>query len=166
MRTSRLQSLAIAFAACAATSNAFAASPPKQLFNKTITVGFSISAPGQSGTLNIQRKIYVSDKGRIFVRGQRTAGSSSDSNFVDPGGYQYSNGAIRGVYKMADHANLLTITFDPAFQSCDATLTFGKVSGSTYKMTAPNGKTVESVTPPNYSKPSCAISEGNPFPQG
>lgn len=162
MRVSRLQCLSLA--ACAVSSSAYAGTPPKQLFNKTITVGFAVSAQGQGGTLQVQRKIYVSEKGRIFVRGQRTAGNSGDTNYVGPGGYQYSNGVIKGVHQMADFANLLTITFDPSFSSCDATLAVGKL-GSTYTSVAPGGKTTQAATPPMYSKPSCAISEGNPFPQ-
>lgn len=160
----RLFIICMAISAAFGLSPAIAASPPKQLHNKTITVGFAVSAQGQGGTLQVLRKIYVSDKGRIFVQGQRTAGNSGDTNYVGPGGYQYSNGAIKGVHQMADFANLLTITFDPAFQTCDATLAVGKV-GRTYTSIAPNGKTTQSFTPPSYSKASCAISEGNPFPR-
>lgn len=46
------------------------------------------------GVLSVQWLIDVSTKGRIFVRGTRTGGSSSDRNDVAPGDYRYEAGRI------------------------------------------------------------------------
>ena len=145
----------------AASTAALAADAPPQLRNKTITVTFSLT--GQAGTLGVQRLIYVSNKGRIFVRSSRSTGNAGDTKDVALGTYRYESGRIVGFFTMAQHANQLTVRFDPAFQSCDASLVFGKATGGAYRLTAPNGVTNVQDRPPAVSGVSCSIREGNPL---
>jgi len=161
--TRTISNLCIALTLAATTTHALAASAPPQLYNKTITVSFSLTSRGAPGSLAVQRLIYVSSKGRIFVRGSRSTRAASDSADVAAGAYRYEGGRIIGHYTMADHANQLTITFDPGFQSCNASLRFGKSSGKSYRTTAPGGMTTVSDTAPAVSGLSCSIRDGNPF---
>src|SRR5689334_9002993 len=118
--------LAIALASVVWASTASAAAPPTQLLDKTIVVLFGVQWPGAPGALSVQRQIYVSSKGRIFVRGTRSAGGATDSNDVSVGTYRYEAGRIVGYYTIASGANQITISFDPGFRSCTAALQFGR----------------------------------------
>ena len=118
----------------AASTQASEANVPVELYSKTIVISFSLIPPpgagsAQPGPLAIQRLIYVSSKGQVFVRGSRSAGTASDSKDVSPGTYRYEGGRIVGFYTMASHANQIAIRFDPGFQSCNASMQFGKSGG-------------------------------------
>jgi len=76
LRRRNVPDCAVGFAAFVLGSSAGAATPPAQLLNKTV-VAFSVMWPGAPGPLSVQRLIYVSSKGRIFVRGTRAGGSAS-----------------------------------------------------------------------------------------
>jgi len=146
-------------------ASARAATPPAQLLNKTVVVAFSVMWPGAPGPLSVQRMIYVSTKGRIFVRGTRSGGNNGDSNDVAPGNYRYEGGRIVGQYKLATGANQITVSFDPAFASCSATLQYGRPGGEAYRGTGPDGATRTTNAAPNVSGVSCSIRDGNPFGQ-
>ena len=148
-------------AVVAVCAPAYAADAPPQLHNKTITVTFSLT--GDAGTLGVQRLIYVSNKGRIFVRSSRSTGNAGETKDVPLGTYRYESGRIVGFFTMAQHANQLTVRFDAAFQSCEASLVFGKATGGAYKLTAPNGVTNVQARPPSVSGISCSIRDGNPL---
>lgn len=154
-----------ALTSLAVATQADAAPPPVQLLNKTIAVTFSLAWPGNPGSLSVQRMIYVSTKGRIFVRSTRSTGNAADTNDVSPGTYRYEGGRIVGVYKLQSGANQITINFDPAFTSCTAALQFGRPSGESYRHTVPTGATVTANTTPTASGFSCSIRDGNSFSQ-
>jgi hypothetical protein len=149
----------------ATAPSASAATPPQQLFNKTILVSFSIMWSSAPGPLSVQRQIYVSSNGRIFVRGTRSTGRAADSNDVSLGTYRYEGGRIVGYYKLNTGANQITVSFDPSFTTCTAALQFGRPSGESYRGTAPDGVTRTSSTAPTASGVSCSIRDGNPFGQ-
>jgi hypothetical protein len=144
-------------------SVANAADAPAQLYSKTITVSYSATLGG--GTLAAQRIIYVSSKGRIFVRRTRGSGGASDSKDVNLGNYSYSGGRIIGYQPMGSGAQQTTISFDPSFRTCNASLRYGKSFGQPYRVVVPNGKTYSSDSAPTVSGISCAIKDGNPFGQ-
>jgi hypothetical protein len=148
-------------------SVANAADAPPQLYNKTITVSYTASM--NAGTLAAQRIIYVSSKGRIFVRRTRSGGGASESKDLRLGNYSYSGGRIIGYLDFSrsgfggSGAQQMTISFDPSFRTCNASLRYGKSSGQPYRVVVPNGKTYSSDSAPTVSGISCAIKDGNPF---
>jgi hypothetical protein len=146
---------------CATAANA--ANAPAQLYSKTITVSYSSTIGG--GTAAVQRVIYVSSKGRIFARGLRSGAGSSDSKDESLGTYSFSGGRIIGYHELraGSGAAQVTISFDPSFRTCNASLRFGKSSGQPYQSRAPNGRTYSSDRPPIISGLGCAIKDGNPF---
>jgi hypothetical protein len=146
---------------CATAANAENA--PTQLYNKTITVSYSSTLNG--GTMAAQRVIYVSSKGRIFVRRERSYGGASDSSDIPLGNYSYSGGRIVGFQPLLEGsgAQQITISFDQSFSSCSASIRYGKSSGQPYQVRVPNGKTVSSDKAPTVSGLSCTIKDGNPF---
>lgn len=131
---------------------------PAALRNKTVAVSFSLS--DGAGSVSIQRQIMISSAGKITVRSFRSTGSVSDSPSQPSGNYRFSGGRIVGVFTMADHANQLTVTFDPGFQSCSANLAFGKTAGRAYRTTSPAGVTTVSNNAPRVSGLSCSIRDG------
>lgn len=151
----------VAFASLVLVSSAGAATPPAQLLNKTVVVAFSVMWPGSPGALSVQRMIYVSTKGRIFVRGTRSGGSSSDSNDVAPGDYRYEGGRIIGHYRLNTGANQIPVSFDPGFTSCSAVLQYGRPGSEAYRGTGPDGATRTTNAAPNVSGVSCSIRDGN-----
>jgi hypothetical protein len=146
---------------CVTVANA--ANAPAQLYNKTITVSYTASMGG--GTLGARRTMYVSTKGRIFVRRTRAGGGAFDSKDVNLENYSYSSGRIVGyhVFPEGGGGQQVTISFDPSFHTCTASLRYGKSAGQPYRIRVPNGKIFSSDTPPTISGIVCAITDGNPF---
>jgi hypothetical protein len=150
---------------------------PAQLYGKTITVSASVSvnAVAEDGTTanrprQVQRTIYISSKGRIFSRAQRQAGRNSDT--VDRGpretanSFRFDGNRLIGVnLRFLSGAAQLVVNFDSGFQSCTASITFGRESGRPFKFKGLNGKTYTATGTPTASSPSCSIRDGNPFAQ-
>jgi hypothetical protein len=163
--------LALAPAMFAAT--AWAANAPPQLYNKAITVAWinSVNATAEDGTvghgLSHQRVIYISSKGNVFARSNRSGGRLYDSKDRGPdetaGTYSFQGGHLVGFLKMLGGASLLTVSFDSGFQSCTATIQFGRSGGEDYKTIAPNGKTYTIHGAISASTPTCSMRDGNPF---
>jgi hypothetical protein len=57
----------------------------------------------------------------------------------------------------------LTITFDPSYSSCSASVAYGRESGRAVTFTGLNGKTYTMEGKPSVSTVSCSIRQGNPF---
>ena len=157
-----------------AATPALAASAPAQLQNKTITVSWTTSAnltapDGRQAnrSMAVSRIIYVSSQGRVFVRTSRNTGVGSDSTDRGPGEtagtYRFEGGRIVGFNKMFGGANLVSISFDGNFQSCNASVQVGRSAGEGYKTKAPNGQVYAISGTPTYSGVSCSIKSGNPF---
>lgn len=176
----RIARFCLLTAAVMYSAMAMAANMPPQLYNKAITVAFntssnSVAEDGSIGHgLSHQRIIYISSKGNVFVRNSRTGNmrnragrAASDDKDVAPeqtgGTYSYQGGRIVGFVKMLGGANLMTISFDPSFQSCTAAIQFGRSNGEEYKTKAPNGKIYTVQGAVTASTPTCSMRDGNPF---
>lgn len=164
----------LALAALAAAAIAPAAAAPSQLANKTITVSWTATASGtaEDGSpitrpLVVQRVIYVSSKGRVFVRSNRSAGNIADSSDKGPevtgGTYRVEGGRIVGFSKMQGGAVQIAVTFDSSLQSCSLNVQVGRSSNEPYKTKAPNGKIYTLRGTPSLSAMNCSIRDGNPF---
>jgi hypothetical protein len=128
-----------------------AASVPTALYDKAISVSFSVSSNavcdnGRAGVpRHVQRTIYISSKGRIFSETQ-------------------SRNRLIGVSThFVSGANQLVVPFDPAFQTCTATMQFGHESGKDFKFRGVGGEMCTVTGAPTASTPSCSIRAGNPF---
>jgi hypothetical protein len=166
------------FCGCAALlmpiGSALAGSPPPQLHNKTINVGMSISLPGRAadGTAgtkarNIDRVIYISSKGRVFVRVSRQAGRFSQEKEIGPGvtsgRFQFSGNQMIGTLKFISGAGQMTITFNSSFTGCTVRVIMGHEAGKAIVYKGLNGKTYTATGPANVSQQTCSVRDGNAF---
>jgi hypothetical protein len=146
---------------------------PSQLLNKTINVvmGISVPAKGSGGaeriySRRVYRSIYISSQGRVFQKVIRQAKGGGDDRELGPdtgNGLHFVGNKLVGMVKMISGANMLTISFDPSFQSCTADLVVGFEPGKPRVWKALNGETVSTTTKPSVSGVSCSIREGNAF---
>jgi hypothetical protein len=154
--------------------NASAASAPPQLHNKTIRISFSVSieARAQDGTMtkvprSVDRVIYVSTKGRVFVRSSRRAGRYSSEAERGPGvtsgSFRFSGNRMIGTMRFISGAGQLTVTFNPTFTGCTAEGILGHEAGKAFTFKGLNGKTYTALGRPNISGQTCSVSDGNPF---
>jgi hypothetical protein len=164
-----LASAAAAFSFCTTVDAA-----PFQLLNKSITVSMSVTIPAKSmdGTLStrqrsIQRKIYISSQGRLFVKTAMRArrGASDSEAGPDDGGnnLHFVGNRLVGTRALISGANQLTISFDPSFQSCTADMVIGTESGKPRVWKTLSGETVTATGKAVVSAVSCSIQEGNVF---
>jgi hypothetical protein len=146
---------------------------PPQLLNKTIHVEMSISIPAKSpdGTERVQsrridRNIYVSSQGRLFQKVSRQAKGGADQKEFSPdsgGGVHFAGNKLVGVVKVISGANMLTISFDPSFQSCTADMIVGSEGDKPRVWKGLNGVTLTATGKPQVSGVSCSIRDGNAF---
>jgi hypothetical protein len=146
---------------------------PPQLYDKAISVSFSVAvnARAEDGSSaqprQVARTIYVSSKGRLFTRLSRQAGRNSQTLERGPettaGAFRFQGNNLIGVLKLPSGASQLTITFDPSYSSCSASVAYGRESGRAVKFTGLNGKTYTMEGKPSVSTVSCSIRQGNPF---
>jgi hypothetical protein len=153
---------------------ALAASAPPQLHNKTIRISFSVSvdarAPDGSRTTlprSIDRVIYVSTKGRVFIRSSRRAGRNSSETERGPSvtssAFRFAGNRMIGTMPFISGAGQLTVTFNSGFTGCTADAIIGHEAGKTFTFKGLNGKTYTALGRPNISQHSCSVSDGNPF---
>ena len=149
---------------------AFAA--PPQLFNKTVTVSYTATGVarlpqgGQTGfSTEVTHIIYVSDAGRLFMRFRASNRRGSMSGDAAPGEgkgvFSFQGNRLVGVMPFATGARQLTITFDPGFSRCTASVIEGH-SGGVIQRRAPDGRVYE-ITGGTTSSVSCSIQSGNAF---
>jgi hypothetical protein len=159
-----------------AAANAGAAAAPAQLYNKAISIAFSVTANAvaDDGTTTsrprqVQRTFYISSKGRIFSRADRQVGRRGETVERAPeqtaGNFRFDGNRMIGVLPFPSGASQLTITFDSGFQSCAANIVFGRESGKAFKFKGLDGKNYTATGVPTASTPSCSIRDGNPFAQ-
>jgi hypothetical protein len=156
------------------------AAVPKQLYNKTVRVNWAQSmvmkllAEGRqiSATPRFERTIYISSAGRLFVRGHAVGqGRTTPTRTTERGPEQsgsttsfQGNTIVNFAQRPGDSvATRLTISFDPSFSSCTASVNVGKL-GPNPKITGIDGSPRELIDV-SASTPSCAISEGNALGQ-
>jgi hypothetical protein len=145
---------------------------PPQLFNKTITISFTATGVaklpqgGQTGfSTQVTHIIYVSDAGRLFMRFRASNRRGSMGGDAAPGegrgSFSFQANRLVGVVPFATGARQLTITFDPGFSSCRASVIEGH-SGGVIQRRAPDGRVYE-ITGGTTSSVSCSIQSGNAF---
>jgi hypothetical protein len=162
---------AIALSVVLPAAPAFAA--PPQLLDHTITVSFTAtgqakSPEGQIKNFNTQvsRIIYVSSVGRLFMR-HRAANRRGDSRGGDfgpgdgGGSFSFQGNRLVGVIPYGTGARQITVTFDPGFSSCTASVIEGG-SGGIIRRKGPDGIMYE-ITGASTSTVSCSIQNGNAF---
>jgi hypothetical protein len=139
---------------------------PPQLHDKAIvtSVSIAVTARAEDGTSAtrprlIDRTIYVSTKGRLFVRVSRQVGQRNVTRERGPeesaGSFRFQGNTLVGGLSLVSGAAQMTITFDPSFSSCNASVVMGREAGKAMKFKGLDGKTYTVEGKPSRS--------GNPF---
>ncbi|MBN8982167.1 MAG: hypothetical protein J0I29_12965 [Rhizobiales bacterium] len=164
------------FALVIAPSCAVAAGAPAGALNKTVTISFvssgmSTSASGQQKGFNtsVQRIVYISSAGRLFMKHTASNGRAQRGGTFDPdntstghgGSFNFQGNKLVGVISYAGGARQITATFDPGFSSCTASVIEGAVGGKMQRK-GPNGE-MYTLTGVTTSSPSCSVQSGNAF---
>ncbi|MDO9299513.1 hypothetical protein [Bradyrhizobium sp.] len=154
------------------------ANAPRQLYNKTIQINWSVQivradGQGQKNFVSsaVSRTVYVSSGGRLFERASRSnkRGKKQTDNAPDTTrnkggeatGIRFSGNRLIGHTAFAQGARQWVATFDSSFSKCTVAVTFGREGGA-MKRRGIDGvmHTNESMT---ASGESCSIRDGNPF---
>jgi hypothetical protein len=162
--------LPAALSAMLLAAPAFAA--PPQLFDHTITVSFTAtgqakSPEGQVQNFNTQvsRIVYVSSAGRLFMRHRASSHGNSRGGDFGPGegggSFSFQGNRLVGVLPYGTGARQITVTFDPGFSSCTASVIEGHSAG-VIRRKGPNGVMYE-ISGASTSSPSCLVRSGNAF---
>jgi hypothetical protein len=157
-----------------ALGSSAAPAAPSQLHDKAIftSVNIAVTARAEDGSSTarprqIDRIIYISTKGRLFSRVSRQAGRHHRTRELGPettsGAFRFQGNTLIGVLNLLSGAAQLTITFDPSFSSCTATVVMGREAGKVMKIKGLNGKTYTVEGKPSISSVSCSVRSGNPF---
>lgn len=155
------------------------ADAPRQLFNKTIQISWTVdqvarAADGQSRNraIAVNQIIYVSSAGRLFTRSSRANGSKASQSEMAPGATENKGGEATGVrfqgnqlvgsLAFAKGARQFVATFDGTFASCTVVVKFGREGGGGLKRVGITGEmlTIESM---KATGETCSIRDGNPF---
>jgi hypothetical protein len=163
-----------------------AASTPTQLYNKTILLAWSVDTIQRrpDGTMvsprvDIERTIYVSTAGRLFVRTTKTVTNrrfhATRTNEMAPGDNRTLEGMARqlrfegrrliGHLEYYSGAGQMTVDFDPNFLTCTMNLVYGKQGGAPIRWKAMDG-TIHEVISVKAVSPTCSIKDGNAFAGG
>ncbi|HLZ05251.1 MAG TPA: hypothetical protein VKR55_24270 [Bradyrhizobium sp.] len=152
---------------------AFAGGVPPQAMNKTISVSFvatgEAKAPGglaRGFSTQVSVIIYVSSAGRLFFRKRIANGRYSRGKDIAPGEGRgtasFQGNRLIGVVPFEAGARQVTVTFDPSFSSCTASVIEGHDGGGVIRRHGPDGAMYE-VTSASTLNPSCSIQSGNAF---
>jgi len=155
-------------------SGSSALAAPPQLYNKTITVSWTVipNARGDDGSvLTTPGKqggtIYISTQGRIFFRTMRQAGRYAASHDVAPqdanNTLHFEGARLVGARNVEGGANQIVISFDSGFQNCSVSILYGREGGRAYRWKGLDGKMYTQQGPFAVSGQSCSVREGNPF---
>lgn len=165
---------AVSVLAVMACSAVWAGSAPPEAMDKTITISFTATGMSKSAggethgfSTQISRMIYVSSAGRLFMRFRATnaKGRSRGGDFgpddAKQGIFNFQGNRLVGVIPFATGARQVTVTFDPGFTSCTASVIEGHSNGVIRRL-GPNG-TMYEVTSATVVNPTCSIRSGNGF---
>jgi len=152
------------------------AAAPAELLNRTITVSYTVTIPGEAedgtrvpGIRNTTRTIYVSTAGRIFARVTRQDGRLAATKEAAPNEpantLRFVGSQMVGVMPFIRGASQMTISFGPGAQSCSASLVVGKDAGQALTWKGVNGRTYRAIGPASVSNVSCSVAPGNAFAQ-
>jgi hypothetical protein len=168
--------VAAGFLMASFSAPAGAAGVPAQAMDKTITISFAASGNAKSAdgrvkgfSTQVSRIIYVSSAGRLFMRHRASAGSHSRGGDFDPndartgkGSFNFQGNKLVGIIPYDAGARQISVTFDPGFSSCTASVIEGHSSGGTIRRKGPDGVMYE-ISGGTTSSPSCSIRSGNAF---
>jgi hypothetical protein len=147
---------------------------PPQALNKSITVTYSIFVPGQgvdgvtkSAPRAVTHQLYVSSLGRVFVKNNGRVGNASRGSQLAPesSNFSFAGNSIVGMVgnRGANGMGRMTITFDPSFASCTASMIVGVQANQKLTWTALNGVQMHATGKPEVSGIGCSVSAGNAF---
>lgn len=164
--------VALASTICAAEG----ADAPAALRNKTISVAYvaTVNAVSDRGTRsnprNVSQTIYISTQGRVFLKriGSHRADSLTEHGAPEQtaGHFRFEGNRLIGARKqLGGGASEIVISFDPGFQSCTASVHFGRENGRPYQYRGLHGELFTATGVPTTSTPTCSIREGNAFAQ-
>ena len=155
---------------------------PLALFNKTITltwnIQMSVKSAGGGGVKTIiaqrERVVYISDKGRLFVR-ERRGGGRGDLSHVEerapgnstnytgnPSSLRFEGNELVAITGQVNGANIMRASFDQRFSSCSMTWMAGKSPSGQTTWKGSDGATYEIVSA-TAGAMSCSIKAGNAF---
>ncbi|MBI3700041.1 MAG: hypothetical protein HY242_06275 [Afipia sp.] len=156
-------------------SPVLAQNAPKQLYNKTVVIHWNESLqqrrPPDTRIFNAQvtavRTAYVSNAGRVFIRASRSnkSGGRKDETAPDSraaGTLVFQGNMMVGTSAFEGGARQTRITFDPSFNSCTASVVYGKSGDGPIRWKSWDGNTYETLEA-NISAVSCSIRDGNAF---
>jgi hypothetical protein len=162
---------------------ASAQAAPAQLYNKTVSIGWSVQSTvrdpdgRQRNTSNtISYIVYVSSAGRLFERSSRSDARRSVSGEITPGTTQTRSGEARGLRFEGNNlvanrgysggggsgAMRAVVSFDAGYSSCLVKITHGKENGSVMKRRGLDG-IVREILSVTVTSTSCSVSDGNAF---
>jgi hypothetical protein len=147
---------------------------PPQALNKSITLTYSIFVPGEgadgvtkAAPRSVTHLLYVSTLGRIFVQHAGRVGNASKGSQLAPtsSNFSFAGNTIVGTVseRGANGAGRVTVTFDPSFASCTATVIVGVQANQNLTWTALNGVRMKATGKPTISGIGCSVSQGNAF---
>jgi len=155
-----------------------ASAAPKQLYDRTVVVGWteqvsqkksdgSISSP----TIVTERLAYISTAGRLFVKGRR---SINNANYSGSKSFERgpSEGASEGVLSFqgdrlvgtgvhVGFARRVVVTFDQSFTSCSTSVIYGRAGGPAIWKDLKDSRVTYEVQSINVSGATCSIRIGN-----
>lgn len=148
------------------------AAAPQQLQGKSVVVGMSPYTPARAddGTPSAARSItvttYVSSQGRAFARADHVGSSEgrpSSRHEKGPGtGTAHFNGnTLVASGNFGTGAGQMTVTFDPSYRTCNATVRVGLADAKPLSYIGFNGKRYTATGKTVVSNVSCAIRDGN-----
>jgi hypothetical protein len=116
----------------------------------------------------VSKTIYISSQGRIFSQTERqTSVSLRETVQQTPStsGLRFEGSRLIGAAPTLGGAVQMIISFDAGFQSCTASVQYGREVGKAFKFKGLNGETFTAKGVPTASTPTCSIRAGNAFAQ-
>jgi hypothetical protein len=182
-RISIMRLLGLIAVTCFFVGIASAHAAPAQLYNKTVSIGWSVQSKVRDpdGTervnpSNISYVVYISSAGRLFERSSRSDSRRSATGEISPGANQTRSGEARGLrfegnnlvanrgYSGAGGSGAMraVVTFDAGYSGCAVTVTHGKENGGVIKRKGLDG-VVREILSITVTSTSCSVRDGNAF---
>jgi hypothetical protein len=154
---------------------------PSALFNKTIALTWNIqmSVKNAGGTVKTfaaprERVVYISDKGRLFVRERRPDGrgalnqveeraSGNSTNYTgNPSSIRFEGDELVAITGQVNGANMMRASFDQSFSNCSMRWMAGKSASGQTTWKGSDGVSYDIVSA-TAGAMSCSIKSGNAF---
>jgi hypothetical protein len=141
---------------------------PSQLLNTSVraSVNVSMTARDETGQTRqvlgaIRQAVYISSRGRVFVRQTLTSAFSASSQDMPVASSASISGhtIILKVPLIRGNA-LAKITFGPQFKDCSVA---GAVKSASIKFKGSDNKIYESISPITLGTSACSVQSGNVF---